>query len=134
VPKPNTCMPLYNSLSSSLGAYGEVLPQPNCVDSGGLLRRIPLMIPLTGSPSSGRPRIMVVSCKLTVISPHGRWKEWVFRRHRSTKADNNGPSITGNPRTTTKAMSKNPALAKYWAYLSSQGSGKCSRTLNGFKS
>jgi hypothetical protein len=92
------------------------------------------MIPLIGNPSSSRPRIMVVSCKLIVISPQGRWKEWVSGHHQSTKADNNGSSITGNPRTTTKAMSKKPALAKYGAYLSSQGSGKSSRTLNGFKS
>ena len=37
VPHPNTSVPLYNNVSSSLGAYGEVLPQPCRVHTGGLL-------------------------------------------------------------------------------------------------
>ena len=81
-------------------------------------------MPVTATPSNGSPRIMATSCRVTVISPQGRWKVWVSGRQRSTKAVNRGPSIAGSPSLTTRAKGSRPARRMYGAYLSSHLKGE----------
>lgn len=100
---------VFFKLSPSSGLGGLI---PMCTST--MSRQFSLyMIPVTGCPSSGRSRIMATTCMVTVTSPHGRWKLWVSRHHRSTMAVHKGPSIGGRPATTWTAMSRNPALCRY---------------------
>jgi hypothetical protein len=47
----------------------------------------------------------------TVISPKGRWKEWVSEHHLSIKAVRRGPSMSGRPALIALAKPRKSALA-----------------------
>jgi hypothetical protein len=79
--------------------------------------------PQTGVPSMGRPRIMVASYSVTVISTDERWIVWVYRRHQSTSAVNTAASIIDRPPVTSRASSRNPARCMNGAYRSSHVRG-----------
>jgi hypothetical protein len=59
-------------------------------------------------PSMGRPRIIVTSCSITVVSPHGRWNVWVSERHQSTRAIKAAESIIDRPSVMSRASGRNP--------------------------
>jgi hypothetical protein len=88
-------------------------------------------VPETGAPSMGRPRIMVTSCSVTVISPYERWNVWVSRCHRSTSDVNTAESIIGRWPDTRRASGRNPACRMNGAYRSSHDRGLCVRILSG---
>jgi hypothetical protein len=85
----------------------------------------------TGAPSMGRPRIMAMSCSVTVISPHGRWNVSVSGRHRSTSDINAAESIIGGWPDTRRASGRNPARRMNDAYCLSHDRGLCVRILSG---
>jgi hypothetical protein len=90
-------------------------------------------IPQTGVPSMKRPRIMVTSCSVTVISLDGRWNMWVSGRYQSTSAINAATSISGRPRLMSRATGRNPARRMNGSFRSSHYRGLCVRILSGFK-
>jgi hypothetical protein len=65
-------------------------------------------VPQTGVPSMRIPRIMVMSCSVTVVSPHGRWNVWVSRCDRSTSAINVVESIIDRPPVMSRPSGRNP--------------------------
>jgi hypothetical protein len=89
------------------------------------------IIPETGVLSMGRLRIMTTSCSVTVVSPHGRWNVWVFRRHRSTSVINAVESIIGRPSVMRRARGRNPAPHMNNVYRSSHIRRLCMRILSG---
>jgi hypothetical protein len=88
-------------------------------------------IPEISAPSMGRPRIMTMSCSITVVSPHRRWNVWVSGRHRSTSAINVAESIIGRSPGTRQASGRNPTHCMNGAYHSSHDRGMCIRILSG---
>jgi hypothetical protein len=75
--------------------------------------------------SMGRPRIMVTSCTITMVSPHRRWNVWVSKRHRSTRAVKAAKSIIGRPPMTSRASGRNPECRMNDAYHSFHMRGLC---------
>jgi hypothetical protein len=80
-------------------------------------------IPQTGVPSMGRPRIMAMTCSITVISPDGRWNVWVPRRHQSMSVINAAASINDRSRLTSRASGRNTARRMNGSYRLSQCRG-----------
>jgi hypothetical protein len=89
--------------------------------------------PQIGVSLMERPRIMVTSCNITVVSPDERWNVWVFRRHQSTSDVNAGLSIIGRTRLTSRASTRNLARCINGSYRSSHVRGLCVRILSGCK-
>jgi hypothetical protein len=67
---------------------------------------------VTGRPLIDNPRIIAMSSRVTVISPHGRWKEWVFDLHLSTIAVMAVALNTSMPRPTMLVIASRLALQR----------------------
>jgi hypothetical protein len=85
----------------------------------------------TGVTLMERPRIMMTSYSVTVVSPHGMWNVWVSGRHRSTSVINAAESIIGRPPVMRRASDRNPTRCMNGAYRSSHIKGLCVRILTG---
>jgi hypothetical protein len=88
-------------------------------------------IPETSVPSMGRPKIMAMSCSVTVAFPHGRWNVWVSGRHQSTSAINAAESIISRPPLMRRASGRNLARCTNDVYHSSHDRRLCMWILSG---
>jgi hypothetical protein len=90
-------------------------------------------VPQTDVSSMGRPRIMMTSCNVTVVSPHGRWNMCISGHHRSTSVINVVESIIDRSSVMSRASGRNPAHHMNGAYHSSHVKGLCVRILSDCK-
>jgi hypothetical protein len=87
--------------------------------------------PQTEMLSIGRPRIMVTSWIITVVSPHRRWNMWVSGRHRSTSVVNAAEYIIDRPSMMSRASGRNPARRVNGVEHLCHINGMCVRILSG---
>jgi hypothetical protein len=94
----------------TLGTFtGGFLPRNATTHSRHVEDSIRLVI---GRPLINIPRIIAMSSRVTVISPHGRWKEWVSDLHLSTIAVMAVALNTSMPRLTMLVIANRLALQR----------------------